>query len=364
MLNPLLLDGWSVLCRFSSARRVSLVTAVLAVLSPACVTHTSVAVLPTSSGNCRLESIAEVAWLGPESARDRALHDRWCAAVESPVITHQDDASDLRAASYISTPPAIVSWNMEVGEGKLIPLVTALRRGDFTGGTPVGHFVLLLQEVYRTDERLKQAPAGSGPPRAIGGYSSEGDIVKLANTLGLELFYAPAMRNGRKDEDRGNAILSTLPLTDLVVIELPFERQRRIALLATVGTAGSRQLRVATVHLETRAGLTRRGPAAARLRQVEALAAVTSGSGLPVILAGDLNTSWGDDEPAVRTLRTVFPNAGRTPGTTWSKGIMSAKLDHFFARLPEGWLNVRKLPSRFGSDHYPIMAVIEASRQN
>src|SRR6185503_7542935 len=35
-------------------------------------------------------------------------------------------------------------------------------------------------------------------------------------------------------EDRGNAILSTLPLSDLTAIELPLERQRRVALGATV----------------------------------------------------------------------------------------------------------------------------------
>ena len=41
------------------------------------------------------------------------------------------------------------------------------------------------------------------------------------------------MRNGEPgvtSEDRGNAILSTLPLSDLTAIELPLERQRRVAL--------------------------------------------------------------------------------------------------------------------------------------
>ena len=37
-----------------------------------------------------------------------------------------------------------------------------------------------------------------------------------------------------RPEDRGNAILSTLPLHDYAGIELPLERQRRVALAATV----------------------------------------------------------------------------------------------------------------------------------
>ena len=41
-------------------------------------------------------------------------------------------------------------------------------------------------------------------------------------------------RRASLTEDRGNAILSTLPLSDLTAIELPLESQRRVALQATV----------------------------------------------------------------------------------------------------------------------------------
>src|SRR5205823_6419677 len=116
-------------------------------------------------------------------------------------------------------------------------------------------------------------------------------------------------------EDRGMAILSTLPLSDLQVIELPFERQRRIALSVTLsGRTSARaawRLRAANVQLDTSLAWTRGGPIAARRRQAEALIealaaedrddAVQAGrdATLPIVLGGDFNTWLGDKEPAV-----------------------------------------------------------------
>ena len=51
------------------------------------------------------------------------------------------------------------------------------------------------------------------------------------------MLYAPSMRNGESaggGEDRGNAIVSTLPLADPTVIELPLERQRRVVVAASI----------------------------------------------------------------------------------------------------------------------------------
>ena len=46
------------------------------------------------------------------------------------------------------------------------------------------------------------------------------------------------MRNGNTSEnpasDRGSAILSTLPLSEPIAVELPGERQRRVAIIATI----------------------------------------------------------------------------------------------------------------------------------
>ena len=82
---------------------------------------------------------------------------------------------------------------------------------------------------------------------------------------------------------------------------------------------------------------------------------------IPTIVAGDFNTSWGDDEPAVKTLRRAYPDAPPTGGTTWTRGLMSAKLDHVFARVPNATVDVRRSRDRYGSDHFPLIAVFRNS---
>ena len=96
--------------------------------------------------------------------------------------------------------------------------VDDLRNERLSQGRPVQHFVLLLQEVHRADERLPETKGSSdiagriveSPPRG-----ERMDIVTVARILDLMLCYVPSMRNGADHpdsvpEDRGNAILSTL----------------------------------------------------------------------------------------------------------------------------------------------------------
>jgi endonuclease/exonuclease/phosphatase family metal-dependent hydrolase len=235
-----------------------------------------------------------------------------------------------------------------------------LRNGELTGGTPVREFAVLLQEVRRAGSAVPAfIPPGVYLPKRLG-PSDAVSIDTFAAEQKLNVFYAPAMRNGAGQEDRGNAILSTLPMADLAVLELPFERQRRIALLATLLRAGKPWLRVANLHLETRAGATRGGPAEARRRQAQAVIDALDATMLPLVVGGDLNTSWGDDEPAVRDLRRRYPDAGRTPKTTWAGPLgMSAKLDHIFARTAGPRLEIRRVGERFGSDHYPLLTFVD-----
>jgi endonuclease/exonuclease/phosphatase family metal-dependent hydrolase len=312
---------------------------------------------PTAALACRQlgPNTEPIVWLSPQSDRDRLLLDGWCAEVGPPVV--QPHAHRARQTNQL----AVVTWNAANGAGDLPGFVARLRRGELTGSRPVTEFVLLLQEVER---RGPEVPGNPGPyertPDASGG---EPDIRALAARLELTVFYAPAMRSGRRATDRGNAILSTAAISDLVVLELPFERQRRIAQFATVhGTDSSGApwaLRVANVHLETRAGLTRRGPAAARQRQAHALVQALDASTAPTVIGGDLNTSWGDDEPAVKELRRAYPDADQRAGTTWQRGPMSARLDHVFARLPVGRLRITRVDERFGSDHHPLVTTLD-----
>jgi endonuclease/exonuclease/phosphatase family metal-dependent hydrolase len=311
----------------------------------------------TAALGCRQAGVADepIVWLSPQSDRDRLLLDTWCEAVGPPAV-------ELAARGASQTDRlAVVTWNAANGAGDLRGFVARLRHGEFTDGNPVAAFVLLLQEVERPGPDVPEGPASH--EHTPGPASSEPDIRALAAALELSVFYVPAMRSSRPATDRGNAILSTTAISDLVVLELPFERQRRIAQFATVnGTHSSGapwKLRVVNTHLETRAGLTRGGPAAARQRQARALLQALGTSSLPTVIGGDLNTSWGDDEPAVKELRRAYPDAHQMPGTTWQRGLMSARLDHMFARLPAQRLRVSRVKKRFGSDHHPLVTTID-----
>lgn len=286
---------------------------------------------------------------------------RWCASV-GPVVLRAAPGSPHEAAGDRLT---IVSWNVNVGGGSVDELVAALKRGTLTGGRPPAEFVLLLQEEFRTGDDVPAAlPSGFRPPAriapAVRGGGRE-DVRSVAAEHGLALFYAPSMRNGgivRPVEDRGNAILSTLSLEAPVAIELPLERQRRVALAAAIHgrtAAGSPwRLRLVNVHLDTALALTHGGPFAARRRQAEALVAALADDAEPTVVAGDFNTWRGSAEPALAVLRAAFPTADRLHATTWRAYGLHAQLDHVFARGVRT-LDVYRAADRFGSDHYPLI---------
>ncbi|MDT8342531.1 MAG: hypothetical protein RQ751_13555, partial [Longimicrobiales bacterium] len=186
---------------------------------------------------------------------------------------------------------------------------------------------------------------------------------------GLYLAYAPAVPNGRAGpdaplEDRGVAILSTHPLEDVRVLELPRERQRRVALVGTLrGTHRTGEpwsLRLASVHLENRTGLDRLFDSfgAARTRQARFLAErLTDG---PMVLGGDLNT-WapGFLEDALDVLGPHYPQTPPAEGATFRVAGIGRRLDHLLVRLPGAsavWAEV--VAERYGSDHHPVVGVL------
>jgi endonuclease/exonuclease/phosphatase family metal-dependent hydrolase len=268
----------------------------------------------------------------------------------------------------------VVSWNVQMGHGDVLRFVQDMRLGRLAGVAASDDFVLLLQEVYRAGSEV---PAAGPPPLDLPRVlalprDAEGrDIRALASALGASLVYVPSMRNGRDRVDRGNAIVSSLPLTELFAVELPFERQRRVAVGGVVEGRSSAnvawRLAMITAHLDTAPALLRGGPAAARERQASALLEVIARDPAPVFLGGDFNTSWGDDEPAVRSLRRALPDAvPAARGATWRGPLaMEARLDHVFARLPPRDPRARRSPvvvhrarERYGSDHHPLVAVV------
>ena len=116
----------------------------------------------------------------------------------------------------------------------------------------------------------------------------------MARELRLNLRYVPSMRNGTGPSDRGNAILSELPLLDAQAFELPFMLQRRVPVVATVALP-SGVLHVVSAHLDPR------GPAGAAMvggagrgRQTAYLLDRLDGD--LVVLGADLNLSRGRRE--------------------------------------------------------------------
>lgn len=355
-----------------SLRRAALAFAALVLLNAAGCAHVS----PTTeafpaglTGSCR-EVVgaddATVQWTGPSDSRDVSGLARWCATV-GPVLFQPAPAH--RPAAAIDRL-AIVSWNVHVGSGDVVDFVGQLRAGAFTGGEPVEHFVLLLQEAYRRDTAVPaQIPRGLPAPSRIAARTGRGpDVGRIADALGLAVFYVPSMRNGITSvdpEDRGNAIMSTLDLEDPQVIELPLEHQRRAAAVTSVEgrTAAGRlwRLRLADVHLDTALALTRHGPFAARRRQAEALVDVLNQSrGTATVVGGDFNTWRGPGEPALTVLRESFPETPAvTPLPTWRGPLgIRAQIDYVFLRGSFNSVRVNRLPGRVGSDHYPVLALV------
>ncbi len=227
--------------------------------------------------------------------------------------------------------------------------------------------MLLLQEVYRRGSSVpKLLEAGAAFARRLGGATdgTQGsDVDAIAGALGMRAYYVPSMRNGGpdSDEDRGNAILSNVPLERLTAVELPFEKQRRVAVAAdVVGTASDGspwRLRVVSAHLDN--AVPRRGWVASeygRGRQARALVDFLREEHAAV-LAGDFNTWFGFSDQAYLETALAFPQTVATDRRPTFRGLL--RLDHVFYRVPATWpRTLRRADDRFGSDHSPLIGTI------
>lgn len=291
----------------------------------------------TPPTGCVASQVA-VRWIAPASARDRALLDEACRSVGQPLVVN----SESRGAQPVDRL-VVVSWNAHAGLADLNAMTGALLQGRLTGGRPPGSFVLLLQEAARDADAAGDA----------------GGVDRVARDRGLSLAYAPGMNNGGPGRDRGVAILSSSPLTDVTIVELPFERQRRVALLATLRlpTGGTeRTMRVASAHLDIGWMVLRGGSEAARRRQAEALIEAIGPDGT-VVLGGDFNSAYEDAEGALRTLASAYSDADAPAPPTWQGPFgLHRHLDRIFVRGGGRPIRVSVVPDRFGSDHHPLIA--------
>ena len=309
-----------------------------------------------------------ITWWSAATDHDRDDLAEWCQTV-GPVVFHSPQQT--RALRDHDTL-AVVSWNLHVGAGDVDALIRALRAGDFTAGKPANDFVLLLQEAYRRDDAIPAGVHFAVPSRIAARRGRGPDVSHLWRDDALSLLYAPSMRNGLTDvdrEDRGNAIASTLPLEQPTLLELPLQHQRRVVATAVVEGRTSAgvpwAVRVADVHLDTALAVLHGGPFAARRRQAESLVAGLAATApdahrATTIVAGDFNTVMGASESAVGYLRSVFPDGPAPLGVPTFSGPLGfhATLDHVFVGGRVKSVDVKRLPGRFGSDHYPLLTVI------
>jgi hypothetical protein len=312
--------------------------------------------------------VPDVRWYGPGQDDEVVRHFEWCRAVGPVAVAHPDSEGVWtgRPARPVDSL-AIVSFNVNLGAASAIELVDSLRAGAFTSGAPVTDFVLLLQETIREGNGVPdRVPEGSGTGRGVYPAPRKGprlDVVRIADSLRLNLFYGPAMRSGKGRnpsglaEDRGNAILSTRPLSDLAMVELPFGGARRIAQLARVSgrTRSGRawSLQVGNLHFDV-------GPigpsalSAIRARQARAIVQIADSSGA-VVVGGDLNAfSLRGTAESVKILQRAFPQTVQGDSLP-TRGPQ--RLDFLFFRLTGGFETrpYRTLPYDFGSDHRPVM---------
>jgi endonuclease/exonuclease/phosphatase family metal-dependent hydrolase len=295
-------------------------------------------------------------WFGPSIAAEQTRLSRWASGVGPPVVVSRTTA----------VPPTdslvLVSWNVSLGSGNLESLI-----GDVRSANPESALVLLLQEAYREGPEVPTAiPAGTVFPSRLGGDLAGDDVEAVAEKCGLNLYYVPSMRNGSPfatDEDRGNAILSTLPLDELTAIELPFESQRRVAVAATTvgrSTHGSPwRIRVVSAHLDNMVGARRLwllGSTFARARQAKALVEHVRDQ-KTAVLGGDFNTWLGFADPTFTGTQASFPDTHLADRRPTFRNIL--RLDHVFFRLPDGWrATLTRAEHSYGSDHWPLIATI------
>lgn len=270
-------------------------------------------------------------------------------------------------------PLTVVAWNMAVGAGDLEALVGWLR--SRAANEDGGATVLLLQEAYAAGPPIpKLGPKARWARRiALPDSRMHTEIVAYALCSGMSLCYAPSMRNGGPEdpaEDRGNAILATAPLRGIRLIELPMERQRRVAVTATVEVGGT-NVELCSAHLDNRPAWARAWRICGQVqrRQAEGLLGEFPASGdrspesAPALLGGDFNT-WlrGHRQGASRAARARFPlprNPDPRPTHFFEIGGRLRKSDHLMASAPHGWrFESRRLDTTFGSDHFPLVGTL------
>lgn len=310
-----------------------------------------------------------VRFYGPTDSHDRMMLDRW-REVLGPTVLIPNPGPGL-ADPEPGDSLAVFVWNVDVGAGYFPKFLEEEMGYSCPFKVETSHFVILVQEAGRrladpTPVRDPDLAASrrSHPPNPRG----DPDILDVARMCGLALAFVPSGRNGvdvqdRVPQDKGNAVLSTLPLSDPFAIEGPFETERKVAVGVTVGRPGYGILRVISAHLEVTSGFFRTLTTGNRTRlgqtqgllEALALQEASEPGPIPTLIGGDFNT-WSGMDSSLQALREAFPDYPEWDGEN-TKGPFPT--DHIFFRRSKGRGTdiipgtYRLIRSTHGSDHNP-----------
>jgi len=326
-----------------------------------------------------------VSWIGPLDASDREDLAAWCGVVGPPIVELEpsgvflgEEREKRPAGREAGRSPefVVVAWNNWIGGGDLDGFLAehlGVRCGE-TGPTLTEDFTpfaLLLQEVHRRSALVPDTPKDAPVPWLIDPDRKphmEGGIVEAARRCGLSIAYVPSARNGwegegARSEDKGNAVLSSLPLHQITAIELPFEAGRKVAVAAYVEVPGEGEptrLDLASVHFDVATTLTRTLLTGnqARHRQARGLLAgmeLAGFTGRAAVVAGDFNT-WSARDGSLKLLQDGLPDSPPISGEG-TRGPFPT--DHIFfrgdsegrIRLVDG--SYENIEDAHGSDHNP-----------
>ncbi len=353
---------------------------------------------PTRDSGTRVESVS---WYFPVADDDNRELERWCRTVGPPVIDSMPNGEFGTLDERDSL--AIAVWNTDAGAGDLLAFITTELELECSGTSSrlshgSSHFVLLLQEALRRSNDIPPEPPQwviPPPVKEDPRPTPRLDVVEVAQQCGLALMYVAGARNGHaerdgKREDKGEAILSTLPLSDFIAAELPYEAARRVAVAATIHNRSGDSLRVSSVHfistpppwrvlttantsrlrqalalvdVHRQAELDRAGAAGPGLRACYPNCTADSSVGFTIssVIAGDLNT-WSNRETTLQHLFEHFPHSPPVLGEP-TRGPFPT--DHILFRHnaqrrthPDQIIasTYRRIDDPYYSDHHPIIA--------
>ena len=298
-------------------------------------------------------------WIQPVGRGDAQELGRWSAAVGRPVLQQTSRLSESPALEQLT----VVTWNVHGTHGRIVDFVERLSSGRLTQLPPT-HYVLILQEAFRHDPEIPRFVRGMRKAiRTPGTDPSVPDIEEIAARLDLSLAYVPSMRNGNGPEDRGSAMLSTLPFVDVHALELPFRRERRVVVAASVRVevSGSSELvRFINLHFDPWASW-RRLYVLGNPRPDQARSVLTHLHGTlaarHMVVGGDLNTFW----PGETATRTMLGHWGTSQGVddpTPTRG--RSRIDRLFFKFASTHVgDTRVVRNTFGSDHRPVIGTLK-----